>query len=819
MDKKQSQPVFLEEWLLSTISAGGGSGKGVSPTQPSSPTSAQDIMQAWADLRGSVHQQSFNSGNLQSLRSLVASRNSLYIADPQAKLLLSLLSSPGVSLLEESYPLLLRLMHIWIRKSSRPSSSVVDYAVEVLLHLFSKRFRSDEILAFYSEAVLLLGALSFVSSASGKSKEACLQMLCVLFEKEIKLIHISEGLIPNVLAGIGYALSSSVNVHMIRILRLLFRVWDKKDGPSASIDNGLLVLHLTEWVISNFVNSHSLDSINIFRREVLDNPHPTYASFSVVMAAAGVLRVINRTNAHVVMHLRVPAEERIDAVARNLISLTEDSMYSSAEPRNSFLLQCMSLALSRCGAVSPRPSLLFCLAEALLTEIFPLRSIYSRILESHAGDFADIELSVQKHLDCTIFKEAGTIAAVFCNHYVSSDKLNQSAVENHMWDYCQCVYLCHRQVAVMLGTGKEGFSVKLGKIAESAFLMVVVFALTLIKHRLGSGTAYEEHLKLSVQILVSFSCMEYFRRMRLQEYMDAIRTVITSVQENESACISFVKSMPSYADLISNPVSSISQEINYAWSTDEVQTARILFYLRVIQTCIECLPASVFRTAVVPTMFLYMGHPTRKVARAAHSVFVAFISSGEGYDLDDRVTLKEQLVFYYMRRSLEVYPGITPFEGVAAGVTAIVRHLPAGSLSIFYCIQSVVEKANSICGAIKNWEGELVEPLKKIFELLLRLLHLVDIQVLPTLMKLLAHLVVQLPTDGQNMVLNDLYQQVAELDDVTRKPALVSWVQSLSYICSQESSRRASIEAAEKLHTASIGNVGTLSMNKINARL
>lgn len=62
------------------------------------------------------------------------------------------------------------------------------------------------------------------------------------------------------------------------------------------------------------------------------------------------------------------------------------------------------------------------------------------------------------------------------------------------------------------------------------------------------------------------------------------------------------------------------------------------------------------------------------------------------------------------------------------------------------------------------------------------------IQVLPDLMKLLAQLIVQLPKDGQNMVLNDLYAQVAESDDLTRKPTLVSWLQSLSYLCTQAKS-------------------------------
>lgn len=49
-----------------------------------------------------------------------------------------------------------------------------------------------------------------------------------------------------------------------------------------------------------------------------------------------------------------------------------------------------------------------------------------------------------------------------------------------------------------------------------------------------------------------------------------------------------------------------------------------------------------------------MGHPNGKVARASHSMFVAFLSSGKDPNEDDRVSLKEQLVFYYIQRSLEV---------------------------------------------------------------------------------------------------------------------------------------------------------------------
>lgn len=55
-------------------------------------------------------------------------------------------------------------------------------------------------------------------------------------------------------------------------------------------------------------------------------------------------------------------------------------------------------------------------------------------------------------------------------------------------------------------------------------------------------------------------------------------------------------------------------------------------------------------------------------------------------------------------------------------------------------------------------------------------------------MKNLAQLIIKLPTEGQNMVLDQLYSMVSEADDVTRKPMLVSWLQSLSYLCSQSKS-------------------------------
>lgn len=47
--------------------------------------------------------------------------------------------------------------------------------------------------------------------------------------------------------------------------------------------------------------------------------------------------------------------------------------------------------------------------------------------------------------------------------------------------------------------------------------------------------------------------MEYFRRIRLPEYMDTIRSVVGPVQENQLACILFVESMPPYSELTNQP--------------------------------------------------------------------------------------------------------------------------------------------------------------------------------------------------------------------------------------------------------------------------
>ncbi|MBA0728916.1 hypothetical protein Golax_004633 [Gossypium laxum] len=792
---RQTNTLFLEQWLRTNIGGVSYSVSGHSSLSTSS-SSARAIIQAWSEIRDSLQNQTFNPLILQSLKTLLNSQASLHVADPQAKLLLSVLSSRSYDLPSESYPILLRLLYIWVRKSFRPSTVLIDSAVDVLSHVFATEFGLKKSPSFLAEGILILGAISFVPSVSESSKIACSELLCRLLEEDYELVRLGEEIIPDVLAGIGYALSSSVDVHFVRVWDSLLGIWGKEDGPRSTVPTALMILHLVEWVVSGCIKSRSLKKIEAFSQQILGTSKASYVPSALVMVAAGVLRAsrqaANGQGLEFVSRLRISAENQIAFVAQQLISETKGFINSDNDPANSLLRQCLSLALARSGAVSFTAPVLLCLASALLREIFPLSHLYMQILQfihSSGSEFDTNE--IKRHLDSTLFKEAGVITGVFCNQYVSADEESKSLVESLIWDYCRDVYSGHRQVALLLRERNNELLVDLEKIAESAFLMVAVFALAVTKQRLNSNFSQEIQREKSVQILVSFSCLEYFRRMRLPEYMDTIRRVVACVQENESACISFVESMPTYVDLTTWQDFSSKQKMGYEWSKDEVQTARVLFYVRVIPTCIERLLAHVFRRVVTPAMFLYMGHPNGKVARASHSMFVAFMSSGKDFK-DERVSLKEQLVFYYMQRSLEGYPDITPFEGMASGVAALVRHLPAGSPATFYCIHCLVNKANNLLSDAnalkaddwKNWQGG-PEPCKKILELLSRLISLVDIQVLPTLMKSLAQLIIQLPKTGQTMVLNELYAQVAESDDVTRKPTLVSWLQSLSYLSSQ----------------------------------
>ncbi|PWA55339.1 hypothetical protein CTI12_AA428220 [Artemisia annua] len=349
--------------------------------------------------------------------------------NPHVKLILSILSAPDISLPTESYPPFLRLLYIWVRKSSKPSPVFINSSIIVLFQLFSSQSIANKRALFFIEGLLLLGAFTFVPSISEETRSRCLELFCKLFEEDYKLVSVFDDLVPSVLAEIGYALSSSGTIHFVRILDLLFGVWNKEGGPSSSLPHGLMLLHLVEWVLYYCIQSPPSEK-----------------------GAAGALRSSNRSLSTGLTHLRNSAEQRLEIVAGAFISKTRSITDPNNELEDRILLQCISLALSRSGAVSSKDSLLLCLASAILTEIIPLRRFYSKILGVFVNSSSRGLYEVKEHLNNVIFKEAGVITSVFC-------KLNSMPKPV-------------KAVALMMLQGKDEELIQdLEKIAESAFLM------------------------------------------------------------------------------------------------------------------------------------------------------------------------------------------------------------------------------------------------------------------------------------------------------------------------------------------------------------
>ncbi|KAK8945861.1 hypothetical protein KSP40_PGU017048 [Platanthera guangdongensis] len=639
----KNRVLFLEDWLRSAAASSSGA---PAPPPPPAAISARSILQAWAELRDPSLPFSDPNPLVSALQILDAARFSLHIADPQAKLLISHLSSDQ-ALPSDSLPLILRLLYFWLRKTPRASPSLLNSAASVLSHLFSARPHCPALL------VLLLGALAATPSINVSCRRDCLDLLCLRLE----LARFEEELIAELLAGIGYSLSRSDDPYFSKLLSFLLRIGNG-GSPSASVYHGLMILHLSEWLVTGFVNLTSLGKMESISGE-LSGPNwegKSYSPFAVAMTSAGVLRALRMVPSKnraisIIPDMRSSVENSITSVANH--ALLSDSNNASD---GSHLLQCISIGVSRAGLLPFSAPLLMALNRALLTEIFPFAKFCRLSLEIQNENSINIVLEKLKgHLQSIIFKEAGAITSAFCHQYASADDTHKVFVESSVWNCSLEFYTNIRAVALLHRTKNDQLLGYLEKFGEAAFLMIVVYAAEVASQKLNPKSSHEIRPEVSVQILMAFSCIEYMRRVRLPEYTDVVRRAVLAMQEHAALCISFVESMPPYVELTNKQGLFTLEGARYVWFEDEVQTARMLFYLRVIPTCINLIPASVFGKLVAPTMFLYLQHPNEKVARASHSVFAALMSSGKDSDRDERLDLKEKLVFYYTQRALEAW--------------------------------------------------------------------------------------------------------------------------------------------------------------------
>jgi len=630
-----------------------------------------------------------------------------------------------------------------------------------------------------------------------------------------------DGIDHLALAGIGYALASADELRFGRITGSLVRIC----GRIGNLGVGVRMLKLMEWLVLGFVESRKMRNVQVLLEVISPEKCESegYVLFPVVMAACGALRALRVA----AVRLRLDFDPKLkEAPERTIRFAAERATVEGIhdDDLHRILLQCVALGLVRCGQVTFHESVLKCVCMALLEELLPLPRLLRISVKSPDGNSAELAKDqVKQHQDSILFREAGPVTGILCNQYSFADEKAKDYVETRVCEYAQDLYHHLRAAALLHQAKRKDLLAEIDKIADAAFFMIVVFSAEITKHRMDANSPGGLQPELAVRILVAFSCVEHLRRLRLPEYTEAIRHAVIVNQENAAASALFVESMPSCAELTSKPDLLTLDRTRYNYYMDEVQTSRILFYMRVMPTCITLIPDHIIRDKLAPVMFLYIQHSNDKVTRAAHSMMVSFLSSGTDTDQDDREALKEQLAFDYIGRSLEVYPGLTPFEGLASGVVALVRHLPAKSPAILFCVHSLVVKAKDLCSTAmvqdrslwRSWE-ESTEPCKKISELLLRLIFLIDIQSFSYLLKELAEFVTWLPKEGQDVLLDDMHASVADSDDVIRKPVLVSWLQSLSYISSQANVRESRNSNTKNARSA--GGV-ELSINRTVARL
>ncbi|BBN13429.1 hypothetical protein MPTK1_6g03390 [Marchantia polymorpha subsp. ruderalis] len=517
-----------------------------------------------------------------------------------------------------------------------------------------------------------------------------------------------------------------------------------------------------------------------------------------------------------------------------------DGVYRRTD--NLLLMRCIALAVSRCRSLRAHPGILRCLALCIFEDVLHLDSVYSASLDefmsgsevgvkqdvnggSEEGRVADdldaVLVAFQVHTESFVFQEVGALARALCEQYSSIREDQQRQIEQYVLEFARNLYTKHRVFVATSGkpagqTGLSHYARNMEKFLEAAFLTVVVFyKAAVVKDAASEMSA----LELCASTLDSFSCIEYFRHLQMKEYIEVIKTAVSRVSDSEAGSVAFVKHFPHYNEIIHRPGPS-RLILNYSWDMDEVQSSRVLFYFRVLPLCLDTLPDAVFAQRVAPVLFLYLQHPSEAMTKASHALFGAFVSSKirpeptvgprklENFentcsDIKPDSALREQLVVYYAQRALELYPDFTPFKGLVSGFGAISRHFPSGSPAVVYCLSRLAERTGELYKTDKHLKTQDFAPptksgvngsdqsrslsvddmgtAEKLQVLLLHLILVVDLQVLPELLKLVASLILNLPLHQGTAALDEVYGVVASSDDYTRKPAVVPWLQSLSF--------------------------------------
>ncbi|WIA17912.1 hypothetical protein OEZ85_009407 [Tetradesmus obliquus] len=126
--------------------------------------------------------------------------------------------------------------------------------------------------------------------------------------------------------------------------------------------------------------------------------------------------------------------------------------------------------------------------------------------------------------------------------------------------------------------------------------------------------------------------------------------------------------------------------------------------------------------------------------------------------------------------------GFGSMEGLAVGFNRIVRQLPAGSAMTLLAVKLVADRAGQLAlhSNGSSTPQLLVDAADKLFELVQLAVQVVDYGLLPSVLQIVAAAVLAAPAAAQRGWLSALYGSCLAVDDYTRKPGLLAWLDGLA---------------------------------------
>lgn len=284
------------------------------------------------------------------------------------------------------------------------------------------------------------------------------------------------------------------------------------------------------------------------------------------------------------------------------------------------------------------------------------------------------------------------------------------------------------------------------------------------------------------------------------------------------------------ADMVTGSSSCSSDgSSSSAWLANPVLISRLSFVVPLIPVaCKASADQAAAASSSLPLLLLLVPHPVAQLSEAAHSAVAGlFALAAEGairtstgqaevmltqqQQQDALQRTVEQAVPMYLQRSLEFLPGCGSFEGLVVGFNRIVRDLPVGSTMVLLVVKLVADRAVQLAEKAVSESNSGVQAqhqlppsaesaaasssaspaaaaapaasklfASKLFELLQLAVQAVDYQLLPTVLQLVGHAVLQAPLRLQQQWVSNMYNSCLAVDDYARKPALVAWIDGLA---------------------------------------